>query len=191
MIDDAHLSELRARIWRFIRRRVRDADLADDLTQELMLRLHRRREELPETPERRVAWALRVARNLVIDQHRTARPRLERLSPEHDRAQPAEVEQARRLAGCLPGMVRRLPPEYARAVELADLDGWTQQAVAGELELSLSGAKSRIQRGRAQLGELIEQCCRVERSAVGGIVSVEPTLRSQEFCRSDEESCVH
>ena len=32
---------------------------------------------------------------------------------------------------------------------------------------------------------------RAERSAAGGIVSVEPTLRSQEFCRSDEESCVH
>jgi RNA polymerase sigma-70 factor (ECF subfamily) len=88
-------------------------------------------------------------------------------------------------------MMRHLPRQYRRAVELSDLQGWPQQAVARELDLSLSGAKSRIQRGRARLGELMEQCCRIEHSAARGFASFEPTVRSKEFCDTDEKSCVH
>ena len=137
-----------------------------------------------------MAWALRVARNLIIDHRRSARQPVD-FGPEHELRPKAEPTAAKQLAGCLPGVVRHLPPAYRRAVELSDLQGWPQQAVARELGLSVSGAKSRIQRGRARLGGLLQQCCRIERERAGGIASFEPTARATSFCDIGEKSCVH
>jgi RNA polymerase sigma-70 factor (ECF subfamily) len=68
---------------------------------------------------------------------------------------------------------------YRRPLIMADFEGHTQQEVADELELSLSGAKSRVQRARAQLGDLLKQCCEVEFGPEG---------RAQAFRRRGEET---
>ena len=63
------------------------------------------------------------------------------------------------LAVCLRPLLSELPDDYRRALELTDLGGLSQ-AEAAELEhVSLSGMKSRVQRGRRQLGVVLRQCC--------------------------------
>ena len=63
------------------------------------------------------------------------------------------------LAECLRPLLVELPDDYRRALELTDLGGLSQ-AEAAELEhVSLSGMKSRVQRGRRQLGAVLRQCC--------------------------------
>jgi RNA polymerase sigma-70 factor, ECF subfamily len=44
-------------------------------------------------------------------------------------------------------------------LELTDLDGVTQVAAAEQDGISLSGMKSRVQRARKQLAELLTRCC--------------------------------
>ena len=86
------------------------------------------------------------------------------------REEPAAARTAEReLARCLLPLMNRLPPAYRRAVTLAELEGLTQREVASSLGLSLSGAKSRVQRGRQMLAESLQDCCRVEFDRRGGI----------------------
>ena len=60
---------------------------------------------------------------------------------------------------CLRPLLGELEPEYRRALELTDLGGMSQ-ADAAELEhVSVSGMKSRVQRGRRQLAVVLQQCC--------------------------------
>lgn len=59
-------------------------------------------------------------------------------------------------------MIDELPLKYRKPLLMADIEGKTQQEVAAALGLSLSGAKSRVQRGRAMLGELLQRCCAIE-----------------------------
>jgi RNA polymerase sigma-70 factor (ECF subfamily) len=189
-------TSLRKRLHGYLRKRVA-VDAADDVLQDVLLKLHVHASDAPADERSSIAWALRVARNAAIDYHRRRR-----VTDVLDAAEVASrgtgVSASSELAGCLPQMVRLLPEGYREAVELADLRGWPQRRVAAELGVSTSGAKSRVQRGRQQLAAMLAQCCDVERDAHGGVADFEPTARATEFCGAAErvaddlkKSCVH
>jgi RNA polymerase sigma-70 factor (ECF subfamily) len=69
---------------------------------------------------------------------------------------------------------------YREAVTLTDLEGVTQADAAGRVGVSLSGMKSRVQRGRRQLKAVLEACCRVDLDSRGGILAYEP--RKDQSC---------
>ena len=64
-------------------------------------------------------------------------------------------------------MIERLSEKYRQAVVLVDLEGLTQQ------EVSLSGMKSRVQRGRRQLKGMLEACCTIELDRRRGVTDYE------------------
>ncbi|MBW4622370.1 MAG: hypothetical protein KME17_23820 [Cyanosarcina radialis HA8281-LM2] len=86
------------------------------------------------------------------------------------------------MASCLRPLLEYLPASYRQAVQLADLDGMTQRAIAQELGISLSGMKSRVQRGRQKLKELLQTCCQIELDAVGNAIDYE--MNDLSMCRS-------
>jgi RNA polymerase sigma-70 factor (ECF subfamily) len=99
-----------------------------------------------------------------------------------DLAQPPEdftdeAEKAALLAS-FRRMITELPEPYREAVQLTELEGLTQQELATRLGISLSGAKSRVQRGRAMLKDMLLECCRFEFDRRGGIVGCEPRKKA-------------
>ncbi len=70
-------------------------------------------------------------------------------------------------------LLDELPVQSREAVRLAELEGVTQREVAARMGLSVSGAKSWVQRGRNMLREVLLQCCRVELDRRGGVVDFE------------------
>jgi RNA polymerase sigma-70 factor (ECF subfamily) len=157
--------EFGAQLQAFVRRRVIDPDRADDVVGEIMLRIHRNLHGI-EDREHLTRWVYRITRNAIIDEFRRAeRDRARRgvlLDDAPGGVASIEDEQPsvlRELATCMRPLLDRLPPEQRRALELSDLDGLTQ-AVAARLEgVSVSGMKSRVQRGRRRLAELLGRCC--------------------------------
>lgn len=181
--DDA-LTATRARLHAFIARRVESPEVADDLTQEVLLRLLTSKDGQVENPTQ---WLYRVARNVVIDHYRTRR-RWRRLDPDAP-VPPGLTEDPfaddpdaahRELAGCLRSLVDQLPEPYRTAVTAADLDRQTQADVARAAGLSVSGMKSRVQRGRRQLRDLLAACCQVQTGPSGSISDYEPSTSCQE-----------
>lgn len=173
---DALWADLHARIRAFVARRVGDPVVADDLAQEILLRIHDHVDELRET-DRLDAWAYQIARNAIVDHYRARAadpetPRgegLDDLRPEleeADAADPADDVRAE-IARCLSPMVRRLPEPYREAIELTDLGALTQAAAADRLQLSVPGVKARVQRGRQKLKEMLVACCPVATDARG------------------------
>lgn len=163
-------------LWRFIRARVAsDAD-ADDVLQDVFLKVHRRHTELRDT-ERVAGWLFRIASTSVVDHHRCeARheaPPTE-LAPSPVEPATLDVDVEKLLATCIKPFVEQLPPIYRDAVARTELEGLTQQEAADETGISLSGMKSRVQRGRAQLRESLERCCDVTLDSRNRIVEVEP-----------------
>ena len=150
--------EHHAQLRRLVARRVRDRDSVDDIVQDVYLKAHESMHQL-RSAERSAAWLSRIAANRIIDHHRAQRPTEE--LPDDLAAPEAEDDPVVALAPCLPGMIGRLSDRYRDAVQLSEIDGITLRDVAQRLGLSISGAKSRVQRGRAKLRHLVEQCCRV------------------------------
>jgi RNA polymerase sigma-70 factor, ECF subfamily len=66
---------------------------------------------------------------------------------------------------------------------LTELEGITQAAAAAQLGLSTSGMKSRVQRARAQLRELLVECCEIELDRRNRVTRLEPRSEPCD-CRS-------
>ena len=156
----------------FLARRA-PADRVDDLLQEVFLRVHRGLDALRDD-EHLAAWVHRIARNVLTDAYRAegAGPDREPL-PDGDTlaaddddaggpAGPGRTDGHADVAESVARMAERLPETFREAVRLAEIEGLPQKEVAERLGLSLSGAKSRIQRGRDHLRGMILQCCHVE-----------------------------
>ncbi len=156
-----------ARIRATVARRVRDASAVDDIVQDTYLRAARGWSQL-RSPERAPAWLARVAANVVADHFRQRRP----LTTAREPAAPEDADVLAWAAQCLPAMLDELPEPFRDALRL-DLAGVTQREIARTSGISVSGAKSRVQRGRARLRERYLACCDVEVGA-HGIVDVTP-----------------
>lgn len=163
-----------AGLRKFISSRVPGAD-APDVLQDTLVRLHEGASSLRDA-DRAEAWVFSIARRAVADYYRreerrpvdgtagTANEVMEESSPatenlaSFDGAHDVHEE----VLSWLRPMAEELPEMYSRALVMADFEGHTQQEVADELGLSLSGAKSRVQRARVKLGERLRHCCQVE-----------------------------
>ena len=165
----------------FVERRVGDREQAEDIVQEIFVRIQRSLSQL-ETVGNVRAWLYRITRNAVIDHYRTRRhAQQDSVDPAHEppaeEADFTEPEVRAPLVASLREMLGELPDKYREALELHELEGLTQEAVAHRLSLSVPGAKSRIQRARKQLREEFLACCRFELDPRGGIVNYEPHER--------------
>lgn len=180
-------TQLSATLRRFIRRRVADEHVADDLLQEAFARIHRNIGTLTEA-DRLAAWVYQIARNVIHDHYRKS-PTGNTFPLDDAESTTEPANHLRDRAGeWLDELIRELPEGYRDAVKLSEMDGLMQQNVADRLGLSLSGAKSRIQRGRAMLKEVLDRCCIFEFDRRGNLLEVEPKP-DRTVCRScDDES---
>lgn len=164
--------DYRDRLVRFVRRRVEDAATAEDIAHDVLVRAYQRRDTL-RSGEKFEAWLYQITRNAVIDHYRARRPAgelpAELAAPDDEGSHAAREE----LAACMRPLVAALPPRYRDAVTLSELHGLTQNETAERLGLSLSGAKSRVQRARRMLEEKLLACCRVELDNRGAVVDYE------------------
>jgi RNA polymerase sigma-70 factor (ECF subfamily) len=150
----------------FVARRVSDRSQVEDLVSEIVLRVHRHLDALDDR-ERLTAWVFRIARNVINDYYRSTSRRREDLSgtPSDPGGPSAEAwiddqdAVSSELAVCLRPLLAELAPDYRRALELTDLGGMTQTEAAMVEHVSVSGMKSRVQRGRQQLAVVLQQCC--------------------------------
>lgn len=172
--------ELHDSLRAFIGRRVRNTADVDDLVQRVLLQIVKGLGSLRDA-ERLHAWVYRTARNVIIDYYRSPRTRREvasggaedlaaadvRISPD-DEEESAALDE---LSACMAPMLGQLAPAYRDAVTLADLQGVSQAEAAARAGVSLSGMKSRVQRGRKQLKAVLEECCRIQLDRRGTVMA--------------------
>ena len=181
-IDAGTWQELPASLRRFIGRRVRNQADVDDLVQRVLLQIVKGIGGLRDQ-DRLYAWVYRTARNAIADHYRAAVSREVASGDAADvseivdaAAAVAEDEQAavEELAGCLAPMMEQLPSAHRDAIVWTEVSGLSQVEAARRAGVSISGMKSRVQRGRRQLRELLEACCKVELDRRGAPIGLEP-----------------
>lgn len=157
------------RLRNFLRQKVSDDQLAEDLLQETFLRVHKHLESMSDS-KRITSWVFQIARNLVVDHYRDkGQNSLEIINQLEEEQQPENLDEF--VMEWLPAMVSQLPNTYRDAVELYEFHGYSQQRIAEQLGISLSGTKSRIQRGRAKLKSILLECCSFDRDNRGNIIA--------------------
>lgn len=174
--------EYEEKLRAFIRKRIPDEDDGKDLLQQVLLRLYHHCEKLPDVRNMQ-GWLYQVTRNTLNDYFKEkarhislngqpAKPGPQEAGMLHaelsddDRLQKEMVEYIRPL-------ISLLPLKYSEPLIMSDLEGIPQQEIADRLDISLSGAKSRVQRAREKLREVILECSRLELDRQGRLISME------------------
>ncbi len=175
----------------FILTRIPDEDNAEDILQEVFLKIHTHIDTLRDQ-EKLQSWLYQITRNTITDYYRTHKATVE-LSEALVLPVEPEVEDdvVKELIPSVKAMVESLPDEYRQALLLTEHEGLTQRELADRLGLSLSGAKSRVQRAREKLKTMLLDCCHFEFDRLGKVIDYQPRCaccRNQE-CSADCTEC--
>jgi RNA polymerase sigma-70 factor (ECF subfamily) len=177
-------TDVAARLRPFVAHRVPSSDI-DDVVQDVLVRMHRGLPDLRDN-DRFSAWMFQVARSAIADTARKhARAPIDSPDLDDTPAPPPsdeDREAATALAGCVSLFVAQLQSPYREAITLVELEGRTAKEAAEMVGISVSGMKSRVQRGRAQLRELFERCCEIAVDARGKPTDFTP--RGHRACKS-------
>ena len=140
---------------------------AQDLTQEVFLRIFKTVKSFRATEGSFSTWSARLTRNLLIDHYR--RTRQERVTDsietqlpvlEHGRsagARPDQLLQGRETGAILQEALQKLSPELRETVILRDLQDMDYREIAAVLGIPEGTVKSRLNRGRAELARLLKR----------------------------------
>lgn len=177
-------------LHRFIRRRVSDETIAEDLLQDVFLKIHLHMDALKDV-KRLESWLYQITRNAIIDYYRTNKP-IMTLDAAGVLDLPEELsgdDIASELVPCVRAMVLALPGQDRQALILTEYQGLTQKELGERLGISFSGAKSRVQRAREKLKQQLLACCHFELDRRGHILNYQPRCQccTQGNCCSDEQ----
>ena len=167
--------EVAGKLRPYISRRVPASDV-EDVLQDVLMRVHRGLGSLRDD-DRFAGWMFRIAGNAIAER---GRDRIRHPVPAS--ANPVDVAQepsedrvaAQALAACLTLFVARLESPYREAITAVELEGQTTREAAMRVGISVSGMKSRVQRGRAQLRTMLDACCEIAVDARGGVTDMQP-----------------
>jgi RNA polymerase sigma-70 factor, ECF subfamily len=168
--------DIEARLRPYVARRVASAAEVDDLVQEILVRIHKGLGTLRDE-ESFGGWVYRIATRAIADAAKLhVRDPIARGADIVDAAGGGSDEAADlqlELGECVALFVARLPSPYREAITLTELQGLTQKDAAEMLGTSLSGMKSRVQRGREKIRGMFEQCCEISVDSRGRVVDCE------------------
>jgi RNA polymerase sigma-70 factor (ECF subfamily) len=170
-MEDCNIFEVwenyKAALYLFILKRIRDQDLSKDILQEVLLKSYQYCSK-GKTVVYLKAWLFKIAINTIVD-HLKKQNRYEEISDEL-----IMEEQSENLVGeaslYIKTLLKLLPDDYARPLEMYDLGNISQKEIAVSLGLSLTNTKTRIQRARLKLKERFLQCCDVSFNDAGEMI---------------------
>jgi len=165
---DSIVRQYNQRIYNLAYRFTGRFDEAEDLTQEIFLKVYRTLNSYRSESGALVTWIVRVGRNHIIDHYRkfkTERTHTDSLEVEYEKAEenparyasPAQALEQRELSERVHQALLKISEDLREAVILRDLEEFTYEEIASMLDLPLGTVKSRINRGRAELARLLKK----------------------------------
>ena len=165
-------STLTAALWKehsdklkqFICHKVNDNDCCNDILHDLFFKI-RDKEEKIALLEKPASYIIKMAQNAVIDYYRSTE--ICECSPLEGRQ---DFSHSELYNIALMPYIDNLPAIYREALILSDLAGLSQKELAEKLNISYTGAKSRVQRARQMLKDAILKCCNYQFDKFGNVI---------------------
>lgn len=167
----------------FIGRRIKNDQDVDDILQNVFYKVHSSISSLREA-DRIHAWVYRIARNAITDFYRTKKSEEDFIELTEDIVSEKEDDFTvnEEIAQCLKQMLDHLPEKDREAILLTEFQNLTQRELSEIMDLSLSGAKSRVQRARSKLKEILLGCCHLEIDRLGNVIDCKHKCSDCKFC---------
>jgi RNA polymerase sigma-70 factor (ECF subfamily) len=163
---NGHLRLFQGELRAFVVKRVKDRALAEDIVQDVFLKVHLKITQLKDT-DKLLGWIYQITRNTITDHFRKNQKQI--LPADLDwEADSNELNEC--VATCLKDLVTTLPEKYREAFQLSELDNLSQVQLATHLGISYSGAKSRVQRARQILKKKMDEVLVIKTDSYGNVI---------------------
>ena len=161
--------DLNGELYKFIRSRVYDRHIAQDILQEVFYKIQLNINQLKNT-SKLTSWVYQITRNSIFDYYRKSKKTndsIENLDfPDNEYT---NLDYSK-LSDCINQKIDALSEKHKQAVVLTSFKNYSQKELAQQLKISYSGTKSRIQKAREILRDDILNCPRVEADNTGKLI---------------------
>ncbi len=163
---DRLFKNIRSRLYNFIANRVDNKEDAKDILQNVFVKVVEKADTLKDVNAKE-AWVYQIARNAVVDYYRKSKYKVfnnrldENKLSELNITQKIESAKAvtTELDTCIHALINQLPNKYRHIIYMTEIKGMKQHELAKQLNMPSPTLRSRVQRGRAKLKELMQQNC--------------------------------
>ena len=151
----------------FVNAKVKDKSTAEDIVQDVFVKVHTKSNQLREA-DKISGWIYQITRNAVADHFRNSSRNVEPVNVnwESDYHNFNDC-----VAYCLKVLMTTLPDKYRIPLELTEIENLSQYELAKRLNITYSGARSRVQRARRLLKEKLDELYLVKTDTYGNIIS--------------------
>lgn len=171
-------TDLHQELKKFIFNKVKDIYTSEDILQDVFLKIQLNIHTLSDC-SKLTSWVYQITRNAVADHYRKTNLQVQ-IEGIDFAEQENEEPLYSALSNCINQKISKLSEKYKQVILLTYLDNKSQIAIAEKLNLSYSGAKTRVQRGREKLKDLILDCENIETDKKGNLVAYEPNQNKNE-----------
>lgn len=162
----------------FIRKRIKNPSEAEDILQEVFMKILSKIETLKESDKLK-SWMYQITRNAIIDHYRAQQKSNKPEIFDSEDENPDENTSMNAAEGWIGLYIDALPENYRQAVVLSELKGMHISEVAKTMDISYTNARARIHRGRQTLKKNLTDCCTFHVDAYGKILDYHPNQPSR------------
>jgi RNA polymerase sigma-70 factor (ECF subfamily) len=157
----------------FILNKTRNSADTDDILQEVFIKIIRNIDKINQAENLR-HYLYGIVRNAINDYFRNRKHVIdnsvieEKITEEENQSLNTTIAEC-----CIKPFINKLPDNYRDALLITEFQDISQKELAQKLNISYSGAKSRVQRGKEKLKDLLLECCNCKTDSYGNILDVE------------------
>ncbi len=164
MVESIAWAETRNELRKFIYRRVKDKAISEDIVQDVFLKVHSKLWQLKDA-KKMMGWIYQITRNTIVEHFRSQSKVVFATEPTSEHQPLNDC-----AAACLVEIMDSLPEKYREVLKLAEIGNMSQIELANKLNISYSGAKSRVQRARQMLKAEIDKHYVIKTDGYGNVI---------------------
>jgi RNA polymerase sigma-70 factor (ECF subfamily) len=159
-------NDLNKALVNFINQKVKNSEISKDISQDVFIKVFSKIDTL-KNKDKIIPWIYQITRNEINSYFR--KQEFGQEIEVVDKFDILDENLTVEFSKCIQPMINSLPLKYQEAIKMTEIEGVSQKELAKSLNISYSGAKSRVQRGREMLKSLLQQCCTVSSDKYGNI----------------------
>lgn len=165
----------------FIQSKVSNKHDAEDILQNVFIKIYKNIDDL-KSETKLESWIFQITRNSIIDYYRAKKPDYSLNKAEESFEIPIETENMnQKISLYLNELIRELPKKYQEPLDMYEFKNHKHKEISKKLNISVSGSKTRVQRAKIKLKEMLLKCCDFELDTYGNIINYNPR------CNCDED----
>jgi RNA polymerase sigma-70 factor, ECF subfamily len=169
----------------YISARVNDREDAADILQEVFIKISTKLSSLTDGEKLR-SWIFAITRNAIIDYYRrNANSKKAEITEKivNEVKEENDIDTTKGLDKCLKDFIKLLPDEYRDIIIDSELKGIKQKDLAEKYDLAYPSVRSRVQRGRSRLKDMLLNCCKIEADSRGNILEATSKNNCGDDCK--------